>query len=53
VVLSPGTEAVRAEARALRHPALVIDLQAAGADDRDAGEIERQAGQLRDFLGLA
>lgn len=53
VVLSPGTEAVRAEARALRIPALVIDLQAAGADERDAGEIERQAGQLRDFLGLA
>ncbi|HEX4025593.1 MAG TPA: alpha/beta fold hydrolase [Steroidobacteraceae bacterium] len=53
VVLSPGTEAVRTEARALRHPALVIDLQAAGSDGRDAGEIERQAGQLRDFLGLA
>ncbi|MGH8143652.1 MAG: alpha/beta fold hydrolase [Steroidobacteraceae bacterium] len=53
VVLSPGTEAVRAEARALRHPVLVIDLQATGSNDRDTGEIERQAGQLRDFLGLA
>jgi len=53
VVFSPGTEAVRAEARALRYPALVIDLQASGSEGRDGGEIERQAGQLRDFLGLA
>lgn len=49
VVLSPGTEAVRSEARALRHPSLVIDLAPTSLD----GTVERQAAQLRDFLGLA
>lgn len=49
VVLSPGTETVRTQARALRHPALVIDL-ARVAVDQDV--LERQAAQLRDFLGL-
>jgi pimeloyl-ACP methyl ester carboxylesterase len=49
VVLSPGTEAVRSEARALRHPSLVIDLAPAAID----ATLERQAAQLRDFLGLS
>jgi pimeloyl-ACP methyl ester carboxylesterase len=49
VVLSPGTEAIRNHARALRHPALVIDLVPAPMD----ATVERQATQLRDFLGLA
>ena len=53
VVLSPGTEAVRAEARTLRQPTLVIDLRAAEPGERDSAELEHQAAQLRDFLGLA
>jgi pimeloyl-ACP methyl ester carboxylesterase len=53
LVLSPGSEAVRSQARTLRHPSLMIDLQADGANGRDAGDIERQAAQLREFLGLA
>lgn len=51
VVLSPGSETVNTEARALRHPALVIDLSADPAAN-DGGRLEQQAGQLRDFLGL-
>jgi pimeloyl-ACP methyl ester carboxylesterase len=53
LVLSPDTEAVRAEARALRHPSLVIDLRAADERGSDAAEPEQQAAQLREFLGLA
>ncbi len=53
LVLSPSTDAVRAAAGALRQPALVIDLRAADAGGHDAFELARQAGQLRDFLGLA
>jgi pimeloyl-ACP methyl ester carboxylesterase len=53
VVVSPDTEAVRAEARALRHPSLIIDLRAADERGRGAAELERQAAQLREFLGLA
>jgi pimeloyl-ACP methyl ester carboxylesterase len=53
VVLSPNSDAVRTEARTLRHPALVIDLRAADGGGRDPFELERQAGELRDFLGLA
>ncbi len=53
LVLSPPTDAVRAAAGALRHPALVIDLRAVAAGGHDALELERQAGQLREFLGLA
>jgi pimeloyl-ACP methyl ester carboxylesterase len=53
VVLSPDTEAVRAEARGLRHPSLVIDLRAADERALGAAEPERQAAQLREFLGLA
>ncbi len=50
VVLSPGSETVRADARALRNPSLVIDLVPTGMD---SSTLERQAAQLRDFLGLA
>jgi pimeloyl-ACP methyl ester carboxylesterase len=51
VVLSPATDAVRAHARTLRHPVLVIDLTP--EPDRPAtAEIERQALELRQFLGL-
>jgi pimeloyl-ACP methyl ester carboxylesterase len=53
VVLSPDTEAVRAEARGLRHPSLVIDLRAVDERGRSMAELERQAAQLREFLGLA
>lgn len=53
LVLSPSTDAVRAEVGALRHPTLVIDLRAADAGGHGALELERQAGQLREFLGLA
>ena len=53
VVLSPGTDAVRAEARALRHPSLLIDLRAVDADGNQTGDSEPQAAQLREFLGLA
>jgi pimeloyl-ACP methyl ester carboxylesterase len=53
MVLSPDTEAVRGETRALRHPSLVIDLRAAEASGHDGPEFERQALQLRNFLGLA
>jgi pimeloyl-ACP methyl ester carboxylesterase len=52
VVFSPSSDAVRAEARGLRHPTLVIDLRAADGG-RDPFELERQATELRDFLGLA
>ena len=53
VVLSPSTDAVRSEARVLRQPQLVIDLRPADAGGNNAAELERQATQLRDFLGLA
>jgi pimeloyl-ACP methyl ester carboxylesterase len=53
VVLSPDTETVRAEARGLRHPSLVIDLRAVDERGCSAAELERQAAQLREFLGLA
>jgi pimeloyl-ACP methyl ester carboxylesterase len=53
VVLSPNTDAVRAQARVLKQPHLVIDLRPADAGGHDAAELERQAAQLRDFLGLA
>lgn len=53
VVLSPNSEAIRSDARSLRHPALVIDLRAAESGQRDLGELERQASELREFLGLA
>jgi pimeloyl-ACP methyl ester carboxylesterase len=53
VVLSPATEAVRAEARTLRHPTLVIDLRAPDERAHGASELEQQAAQLREFLGLA
>jgi pimeloyl-ACP methyl ester carboxylesterase len=53
VVLSPDTDAVRAEARTLRHPSLVIDLRAVDERSANASELERQAAQLREFLGLA
>lgn len=53
VVLSPDTEAVRSETRMLRHPSLVIDLRAPDASGHDGPEFERQAMQLRNFLGLA
>jgi len=53
VVLSPDTEAVRAAARALRHPSLVTDLRAPEERAQPAGELEKQAAQLRQFLGLA
>jgi pimeloyl-ACP methyl ester carboxylesterase len=53
VVLSPDTESVRNECRMLRHPSLVIDLRAADASGHDGPEFERQAMQLRNFLGLA
>jgi hypothetical protein len=53
VVLSPSTEAVRGEARAIKQPQLVIDLRPVDAGGHGAAELERQAAQLRDFLGLA
>jgi pimeloyl-ACP methyl ester carboxylesterase len=53
LVLSPDTESVRGETRLLRHPSLVIDLRAADASGHDGPEFERQAMQLRNFLGLA
>jgi pimeloyl-ACP methyl ester carboxylesterase len=53
VVLSPDTDAVRGEARTLRHPSLVIDLRAADERARSDGESEQQAAKLREFLGLA
>jgi len=53
VVLSPDTDAVRSEARNLRHPSLVIDLRAADERVRGGGEPEQQAAQLREFLRLA
>ncbi len=51
--VSPDTESISAEARSLRHPSLVIDLRAANERTRSADELERQAAQLREFLGLA
>ena len=53
VVLSPNTDSVRSEARALRQPQLLIDLRPADAGGHNPAELERQAAQLRDFLGLA
>jgi pimeloyl-ACP methyl ester carboxylesterase len=53
VVVSPDTDAVRAEARTLRHATLVIDLRAVDERTRGGAELERQAAQLREFLGLA
>lgn len=53
VVLSPNTEGVRAQQRALRHPTLIIDLRAVDAGNDDPVELEHHAAQLRDFLGLA
>jgi pimeloyl-ACP methyl ester carboxylesterase len=53
MVLSPDTESVRSEVRLLRYPSLVIDLRAADASGHDGPEFERQAMQLRNFLGLA
>jgi pimeloyl-ACP methyl ester carboxylesterase len=53
MVLSPDTETVRSEARLLRQPSLVIDLRAPDASGHDGAEFERQATQLRSFLGLA
>jgi pimeloyl-ACP methyl ester carboxylesterase len=53
VVLSPDTDAVRAAARELRHATLVIDLRAVDERARGGAELERQAAQLREFLGLA
>jgi pimeloyl-ACP methyl ester carboxylesterase len=52
IVLSPSTDAVRSEARMLKQPQLVIDLRPADAGGHDAAELERQAAQLREFLGL-
>jgi pimeloyl-ACP methyl ester carboxylesterase len=52
VVLSPGTDAIRTEARTLKQPHLVIDLRHADAGGHNAVDLERQAAQLRDFLGL-
>jgi hypothetical protein len=52
-VLSPDTDAVRAAARELRHATLVIDLRAVDERARGGAELERQAAQLREFLGLA
>lgn len=53
VVLSPDTEGMRAETRQMRHPSLVIDLRAVDQRGRSDAELERQAAQLREFLGLA
>jgi pimeloyl-ACP methyl ester carboxylesterase len=52
VVLSPGTDAIRTDARTLKQPHLVIDLRPADASGHNAADLERQAAQLRDFLGL-
>ena len=52
LVLSPGSEAVQAEARALRHPTLVIDWPSARPSSRQVDEFEGQAAQLREVLGL-
>jgi pimeloyl-ACP methyl ester carboxylesterase len=53
IVLSPNSDAVRTEAQALRHPSLVIDLRTAQERSAEAGHLENQAAQLREFLGLA
>ena len=53
LVLSPDTESVGSEVRLLRQPSLVIDLRAADASGHDGADLERQATQLRSFLGLA
>jgi pimeloyl-ACP methyl ester carboxylesterase len=53
LVLSPDTEAVRAAARDLRQPLLVIDLRAAEQRGHIDGRTEHEAGRLREFLGLA
>jgi pimeloyl-ACP methyl ester carboxylesterase len=52
LVLSPATDAVRNEVQGLKHPQLVIDLRPADAGGHNAAELERQAAQLREFLGL-
>ena len=51
--VSPDTEAVRAEARGLRQPLLVVDLRAAGQRERPDEHTEQQAGLLRKFLELS
>jgi pimeloyl-ACP methyl ester carboxylesterase len=53
IVLSPSIESVRMAAGAVRQPTLIIDLRAADAGGHNAIELEQQAAQLRDFLGLA
>ncbi|HEY6452976.1 MAG TPA: alpha/beta fold hydrolase [Steroidobacteraceae bacterium] len=53
IVLSPDTDTVRAESRALRHPSLVIDLRPPDERGGSAAELEGQAVLLREFLGLA
>ncbi len=53
LVLSPDTEAVRAEARACRHPTLVIDLRSGEERQPGGAELGQKAAQLREFLGLA
>jgi pimeloyl-ACP methyl ester carboxylesterase len=52
VVLSPDTDLVTSEARSLRQRSLVIDLRAADASGQASADFERQATQLRNFLGL-
>ncbi len=52
IVLSPDTDSVRTQTRSLRHPALVIDLRSAPERTDADGQLEHQAAQLRDFLGL-
>lgn len=52
IVLSPGTEAVRAQMQASRHPALMIDLSPVDGPATDLEQVARQAGELRAFLRL-
>ena len=52
LVLSPSSETVQVPARELRLPVLVIDLHAPESGNREIAELERQAGQLREFLEL-
>jgi len=54
LVLSPANESVRAQSRALRQPVLIVDLTPAAQTQTQpvAVDIERQAAELRDFLGL-
>jgi pimeloyl-ACP methyl ester carboxylesterase len=53
VVLSPDTEAVRAQARGLRQPLLIIDLRASEPREHADEHTGQQAGLLRKFLELA